>query len=184
MSFTIFQNEQTLFQAIKSRSSKVEKLTFLQRAETIFQSLLCLKLKKEEFSTFCQKSWANPVGKSQVLQLCLDNFRCLEMLLFFRILSNFIVRNFLPKKQPRENFSILHQNHGLIPFENSNFALCLKKLFFISRGGLFFVIMLTNNIFPGILCQNITRKFSFQIFEKSLAIPFENIGNFFLQFLT
>ena len=54
-----------------------------------------------------------------------------------------------------------------------------KKAFFISRGGLFFVIMLTNNIFPGILCQNITRKFSFQIFEKSLAIPFENIGNFF-----
>ena len=125
-----------------------------------------------------QPRWKNSSFTVQVI------FVVLKFSFFFRILSNFIVRNFLPKKQPRENFSILHQNHGLIPFENSNFALCLKKLFFISRGGLYFVIMLTNNIFPGILCQNITRKFSFQIFEKSLAIPFENIGNFFLQFLT
>ena len=104
------------------------------------------------------------IGQPRWKNSSLDNFRCLEILLFFRILRNFIVRTFLPKKQPRENFSILHQNHGLIPFENSNFALCLKKLFFISRGGLFFVIMLTKNIFPGTLCQNITRKFSFQIF--------------------
>ena len=52
-----------------------------------------------------------------------------------------------------------------------------KKAFFISRGGLFFVIMLTNNIFPGILCQNITRKFSFQIFEKSLAIPIFDLNH-------
>lgn len=52
-----------------------------------------------------------------------------------------------------------------------------KKAFFISRGGLFFVIMLTNNIFPGILCQNITRKFSFQICEKSLAIPIFDLNH-------
>ena len=31
MSFTIFQNEKTPFQAIKTRSSKVEKLTFFRR---------------------------------------------------------------------------------------------------------------------------------------------------------
>ena len=41
------------------------------------------KTKEGKFSAFCQKSWSNPVGKIQVLQLCLDNFHCLEILLFF-----------------------------------------------------------------------------------------------------
>ena len=40
-------------------------------------------MKKEKFSTIWRKSLANPFGKIQVLQLCLNNFCCLEILLFF-----------------------------------------------------------------------------------------------------
>ena len=38
MSFTIFENEKTFFQAIKTRSFKVEKLTFFQRGYPWFWS--------------------------------------------------------------------------------------------------------------------------------------------------
>lgn len=54
-----------------------------------------------------------------------------------------------------------------------------KKAFFISLGGLFFVIMLTNNIFPGILCQKLTRKFSFQILRKIFGDTLWKYWNFF-----
>lgn len=97
----------------------------------------------------------------------------------FRILRNIIFRNFFAQKTTKIKFLNSAPKSWVNPIENSNFELCLKKLFFISPGGLFFIILLTNNIFPGILCQNITRKFFFQIFEKFLAIPFENIRIFF-----
>lgn len=138
----------------------------------------------KEFSTFCQKSWANPVGKIQVYNYVQIIFVVLKFSFFFRILSNFIVRNFLPKKQRRENLRNSAPKSWVNPFRKLKFCTMFKKAFFYQSRRAIFVIMLTNNIFSGKLCQNITGKFSFQIFEKSLAIPFENIGNFFLLFLT